>query len=118
MPEYELEVSRHKPPRQDCVEAGFDYPQEGWGLVILAGEWSCPACEPRAKEKDLINLQDQMLVEQRRANDLKQEELYQREKAYWVDAPLPKPAYRQYTLPDKQPQQTGKGGMKVEPARD
>ena len=48
-----------------------------------------------------------------RANELKQEELYQKERAGWVDAPLPKPVYRQYTLPETQSNK-GKGGVRID----
>ena len=111
------EIKRHKPPRHDCIEAGFDYPHEGKGLSILAGEWHCPACESRALKKLELQLEIDKLEKQQRNNELKQEELYQKERAGWVDAPLPKPVYRQYTLPEKQSQQIGKGGMKIEPTR-
>ena len=70
--------------------------------------WHCDDCWA-----DYIEVRKLKAME--RANELKQEELYQREQAEWVETPLPRPVYRQYALPEKQPQQTGKGGMKIEP---
>jgi hypothetical protein len=108
------EVSRHKPPRHDCIEAGFDYPHEGKGLSILAGEWHCPACESRALKKLELQLEIDKLEGQLRNNELKEEELYQRENAGWVEAPLPRPPQRQYHFPPQQTQQAGKGGVRID----
>ena len=108
------EVSRHKPPRQDCVDAGFDYPHEGWGLVILAGEWHCPACEPRAREKDRINIQNQMLVEQRRANDLKAYELTIGQPGEREEEQFRPRTVTKIVLPEKQVKQAGKGGVRID----
>ena len=118
------EIKRHRPPRQDCIEAGFDYPHEGWGLITLAGEWSCPACEPRAREKNRINTQEKLLqtqgdllIEQRKSNNLKEQEILMRENGEWKQfTPKIKAPYVP-VKEEKQPQQTGKGGMKIEPTR-
>ena len=56
--------------------------------------------------------QGRMLAEMRRANDLKEEELFSRRNGEWVDAkPRPRPTY--VLPPPQQPQR--RGGMKVDP---
>ena len=85
---------RHPNPRADCIEVGWDYPHEAKGWNILAGEWDCPACRPRASEKLRLIIQQDMLEEQRRANDLRERELSLREQGDWAGRnPEPRPAY-------------------------
>ena len=69
--------------------------------------WHCDDCWA-----DYIEVRKLRAME--KANELKQEELYQREQAGWVESPLPRPVYRQYHLPSQQPQQTGKGGVRID----
>ena len=113
MPKHDLETSRHKRPRQECIDAGWDFPHEGDGVDVLVGELGCPSCKPRVKEKVNLNIQQEMLVEIRRSNDLKEKELFIRQEGEWVEAkarPRPK-----YLLPPPPPQKLQKRGIKIEP---
>lgn len=108
----EFEVSRHKQPRPDCIDAGWDFPHEGPGLVILVGEYECPACEPRLIQKQSLIMQQELLLEQKTANELKERELYLREAGDWVEStPRVRPTY---VLPPR----INKGGTFVEPRRN
>ena len=112
MPRHDLETSRHKPPRQECIDAGWDFPHEGDGLQVLAGEWDCPPCRLRAMEKRLTHIQIDLLKEQRRANDLKERELQLREVGEWVE---PKPAFQpRYNILPPKPTGIGKGGVRID----
>ena len=111
------EVSRHKPPRQDCMDAGYDYPHEGWGLVILAGEWHCPACTPRAWQKWDRGLEIEKIVEQKRFNDQKEIEILRRQQGEWEDD-NPKPrTMTKIVLPEPPKQPSTRGGIKVDPRK-
>ena len=68
--------------------------------------WHCDDCWA-----DYIEVRKLRAME--KANELKQEELYQREQAGWVETPLPRPAYRQYALPETQTNK-GKGGVRID----
>ncbi len=111
MPRHDLETSRHKPPRQECIDAGWDFPHEGDGIDVLVGELGCPSCRPKVKEKVNLSIQQEMLVEIRRSNDLKEKELFIRQEGEWVE---PKRTYRPtYIMPPK-PTSTGKGGINID----
>ena len=111
MPRHDLETSRHKPPRQECIDAGWDFPHEGDGIDVLVGELGCPSCRPKVKEKVNLNIQQEILAEMRRANDLKDQELFMRQEGEWVE---PKRTYRPaYIMPPK-PTSTGKGGINID----
>ena len=113
MPEYELEVSRHKPPRQECIDAGWDFPHEGPGLVILAGESDCPVCAPRAMQKMRMRLDMELLDEQKRTNSLKDKEMVLAEEGVrWVE-PKPRPAPVNVLPPSVKPDTKGKGGIRL-----
>ena len=118
MPEYELEVSRHKPPRQECIDAGWDFPHEGPGLVILAGESDCPVCAPKAMQKMRMRLDMELLDEQKRTNSLKDKEMVLAEEGVrWVEPrQQPRPTY---IVPPATPNKPkARGGMNIEPRRN
>jgi hypothetical protein len=59
--------------------------------------------------------QGRMLAEMRRANDLKDQELFMRQEGEWVDAkPRPRPTY---VLPPPQ-QPVKRGGIRVDPRKN
>ena len=112
MPKHDLETSRHKRPRQECIDAGWDFPHEGDGVDVLVGELGCPSCRPRVKEKVNLNIQQEMLVAIRRANDLEERELLERLEPDRIE---PKRIYRQpYIIPPTKPTSTGKGGISLD----
>ena len=111
------EESRYPPPRQECIEAGFDYPHEGPDHIVLAGEYSCPSCQPRIAQKRMLTANIAIADEMRRANDLKEEELRGTARNNWQEPEVPLP--RQYPTPT-QPEKlnfTRKGGISVVPRR-
>ena len=109
MPQHDVESSRHRPPRQECIDAGWDFSHEAsGGDEILMGETRCPACRPRVIEKEKMRLQIALLEEQRRANDLKEREL---EILNTREYPESRP---RYTPPPPVPK-LQKGGINIEP---
>jgi len=111
MQEHEFFAPRHKLPRPDCIEAGYDYPHEGWGLTILVSERDCPACAPRALLKHKLIMEQEVLHQQIVANELKEQELLLRETGrYSYSAPR-----KTYVMPP--PEQPAKGGQFVAPIR-
>lgn len=115
MKEHEFFVSRHKLPRPDCIEAGWDFPHEGRGLAILVGESDgCPACAPRALLKHKLIMEQEVLQQQIVANELKEQELYLRETGRWAKS---SPS-RTYVMPPPTATTQPKGGKFVDPTRN
>ena len=109
MQEHEFEVSRHKMPRPDCVEAGWDFPHESpIPTITLAGEHDCPSCQTRIIDK-------QRLIVQMKANELKDRELTLREAGAWAIEIAPRRAA--YVMPPPISEQPTKGGHFVAPTR-
>lgn len=109
------EENRHPPPRQECIDAGFDYPHEGPEYVVLAGEHSCPPCRQRLSQKLMLIEMRRTNDEIRRTNDLKQQELNAKIDGYWQEPEVR--VVRQYIPPQRaEPQKSKpKGGIQIEP---
>jgi hypothetical protein len=112
------EESRYPPPRQECIEAGFDYPHEGPDHIVLAGEYSCPSCQPRIAQKRMLAANIAIADEMRRANDLEERKITAKEQGYWQEPEVR--VVRPYVPSARveQPKQLSKGGMNIEPARE
>lgn len=110
------EESRYPPPRQECIEAGFDYPHEGPDHIVLAGEYSCPSCQPRIAQKRMLTANIAIADEMRRANDLKEREITAKEQGYWQE-PEVRWVRPKYTPPPRQiepPKPKRKGAISVD----
>ena len=106
-----VKESRYPPPRQGCIDAGFDYIHEGPDYTILAGEYHCPDCRQRLPAKRKLIQDAALLDELRRANDLKEHRNQLQEQGLWREPEVQ--VVRQYTpyRPQTPQQPKSKGGI-------
>ena len=109
-----VKESRYPPPRQGCIDAGFDYIHEGPDYTILAGEYHCPDCRQRLPAKRKLIQDAALLDELRRANDLKEHRNQLQEQGLWSEPP-PVQVVRQYTPPPAPINTSQLGGISIEP---